>query len=93
MENLTADSSSGVIVSVFGHAGLTPQAHLAFSTFKSRMGADFSLELDSLPWNECSVRAMENLTPCSVIFSVFGLTPQEYFALSWFRSGMGINFL
>jgi hypothetical protein len=38
MENLTTGGSSGVIFSVFGHAVLTPQAHFAFSSFKSGMG-------------------------------------------------------
>jgi hypothetical protein len=59
MENLTTGGSSDVILSVFGHASLTPQVYFAFSAFKSGMGADFSLELGSLPWNECSGRAME----------------------------------
>jgi hypothetical protein len=57
------------------------------------MGTDFSLELGSLAWNECSGTAMENLNTggsSGVIFSVFGhavLTPQAHllFPHSWAR--------
>jgi hypothetical protein len=40
------------------------------------MGTNFSFELGSLAWNECSGRAMENLTAngsSGVIFSAFFL--------------------
>jgi hypothetical protein len=48
MENLTTGSSTAVIFSTSGQTVLTPQAHFAFSSFKSGMGAYLSLKLGSL---------------------------------------------
>jgi ketopantoate hydroxymethyltransferase len=44
MENLATCSSSGVIFSVFGHAGLTPQEYFVLYSFRSGMGPNFSVE-------------------------------------------------
>jgi hypothetical protein len=51
MENLTPCGSSGVIVSVFGHVGLTAQEYFAFSSFRSGMGTNFSVESSSWAWS------------------------------------------
>jgi hypothetical protein len=67
-------------------------------SFKSGMGTKVLVESSLWVWNECSERPTENLAtgnPSGVKFSEFGhagLTPQEYFSLSSFRSGMGTNF-
>jgi hypothetical protein len=67
-----------------GQAVLTPQGHFAF--YHSEV--EWVRISRSLAWNECSGRAMENLTTggsSGAIFSVFGhavLTPQAYFTFS-----------
>jgi hypothetical protein len=96
-ENLMAGGSTGVIFFASGQEVLTPQAHFAFSSFKSGMGTNL-FELVSLALNECLGRAMENLTTggsTGVIFFASGQavrTPQGHFAFSPFNSGMGTNF-